>query len=100
MGGGAVRAECAACARGRVFDPPSCPCIPLTSLLVRSIIGPTERALQHYGSGINSVVVMGAARAAPDDIFLLETGLAASIGEGAHRWVVRCFPARSTRTAF
>lgn len=44
------------------------------------VIAATERALQHYGSGINSVPLMSAYRLFPNDTHLLRAGFAASWG--------------------
>jgi hypothetical protein len=42
--------------------------------------GPTERALHHYGSGINSIVLLGGYRRFPNETVALRTGFAASWG--------------------
>jgi hypothetical protein len=44
------------------------------------VIGPTERALHHYGSGINSVVLLGGYERFPNDTYALRTGFAATWG--------------------
>lgn len=42
--------------------------------------GPTERALQHYGSGINSVVLLEGFRLFPNDTYAVQAGFAGSWG--------------------
>jgi hypothetical protein len=44
------------------------------------VIGPTERGLQHYGSGINSVVLATAYRMFPNETIALRSAYSASLG--------------------
>lgn len=44
------------------------------------MIGATERALHHYGSGINAIPVLSAYRGSPDNIYLLQVGIGAITG--------------------